>query len=83
MEDQHSCLHEIDLALIAERIERILSIQEEIKAKQREVLTQIFGNGQSGLKTQLSRHGDAIKRQWYALGVIIAGIAGLAFRNLL
>jgi len=42
----------------------------------------ILGNGGPGLKTQLNSHKDAIKRQWWALGIIIVGLAGLAFRSL-
>ena len=81
MPDDHKCLHEIDLALIAERQERSLSLMEEIKTRQQEVLTMIFGNGEPGLKTQLSGNKDAIKRLWWALGVIIVGLAGLLFNS--
>ena len=83
MPDDHKCLHEIDLALIAERQGTMLGLMEDIKVKQNEVLTMIFGNGELGLKTQLNSHKDAIKRQWWALGIIIVGLAGLAFRSLL
>ena len=79
----HSCLHEIDLALISERQNRTLQLMEDIKARQQEVLSMIFGNGEPGLKTQINSHKDAIKRQWWALGIIIVGLAGLAFRSLL
>ena len=82
MPDDHKCLHEIDLALIAERQERSLSLMEEIKTRQQEVLTMIFGNGEPGIKTQLSGNKDAIKRLWWALGFIILGLVGLLFNSM-
>ena len=82
MTDDHKCLHEIDLALIAERQVQSLALMQEIRGKQQEVLSMILGNGEPGLKTQINSHKDAIKRQWWALGVIIAGLAGLAFNSI-
>jgi len=82
MPDDHKCLHEIDLALIAERQERSLSLMEEIKTRQQEVLTMIFGNGEPGLKTEQKRQGYAIKGILWGIGVIIISLVGLAFRSL-
>ena len=82
-DDIHSCLHEIDLALISERQVQSLALMQEIRGKQQEVLSMILGNGEPGLKTQINSHKDAIKRQWWALGIIIVGLAGLAFRSIL
>ena len=82
MPDDHKCLHEIDLALIAERQEIALRLMEDIKAKQNEVLTMIFGNGEPGLKTEQNRQGYAIKGMLWGIGVIIISLVGLAFRSL-
>ena len=79
---EHQCQHEdkfIDLAVMNERIGQILTGQNEIKDAQKQVLGVIFGNGKQGLKTQITRNSDAIKRQWWAIGIVIAGFASLGF----
>ena len=75
MPDDHKCLHEIDLALIAERQERSLSLMEEIKKKQQDVLVQIFGNGKEGLHTKIGKIKTKLNVQW-ALFLFLFGLIG-------
>ena len=71
----HSCLHETAIALIAQNIDTILKNQNEIKSI-------IFGNGKEDLRSIQSRQATMQKIQWWAIGVLIVGLAGLAFRSL-
>jgi len=80
---EHECKHEIDLALMSERIGQILSGQNDIKKTLDKFDTTLNGNGKEGLKTGISRNGDAIKRQWWVLGIILGGLVGLAYKSLL
>ena len=73
---EHDCKHESDIAVIAEKITQILANQIEIKGV-------IFGNGREGLRTKQSRQGTMQKIQWWAIGVIIVGLSGLAFKSIL
>ncbi len=71
----HKCLHEVDLALIAQNIQAILRNQNDIKSI-------IFGNGKEGLRSIQSRQATMQKIQWWAIGVIIIGLSGLAFNSI-
>ena len=73
--NDHSCKHEVDLALIAQNIEVILKNQTDIKSI-------IFGNGKEGLRSIQSRQATMQKIQWWAIGVIIIGLSGLAFNSI-
>ena len=72
----HSCKHEVDLALIAQNIEAILKNQTDIKSI-------IFGNGKEGLRSIQSRQATMQKIQWWAIGVILISIGGIVAKNLL
>ena len=74
-EYDHKCLHEVDLALIAQNIQAILRNQNDIK-------NIIFGNGKEGLRSIQSRQATMQKIQWWAIGVIIIGLSGLAFNSI-
>ena len=74
-EYDHKCLHEVDLALIAQNIQAILRNQNDIKSI-------IFGNGKEGLRSIQSRQATMQKIQWWAIGVIIIGLSGLAFNSI-
>ena len=74
-EYDHKCLHEVDLAIIAENIKQILRNQNEQKSI-------IFGNGKEGLRTIQNRQATMQKIQWWAIGVIILGLSGLAFQSI-
>ena len=74
-EYDHKCLHEVDLAIIAENIKQILRNQNEQKSI-------IFGNGKEGLRSIQSRQATMQKIQWWAIGVIIIGLSGLAFNSI-
>ena len=74
-EYDHKCLHEVDLALIAQNIQTILRNQNDIKSI-------IFGNGKEGLRSIQSRQATMQKIQWWAIGVIIIGLSGLAFNSI-
>ena len=74
MED-HKCLHEIDLALIAERQRQSLALMQEIKKKQNDVLVQIFGNGKEGLHTKIGKIKTKLNVQW-ALFLFLFGLIG-------
>ena len=71
----HSCKHEVDLALMSQNIEAILKNQTDIKSI-------IFGNGKEGIRSIQSRQATMQKIQWWAIGVIILGISGLAFNSI-
>jgi len=72
-EYDHKCLHEVDLALIAQNIQQILKNQTEQKSI-------IFGNGKEGIRSVQARQATMQKIQWWAIGVILLGISGLAFQ---
>ena len=74
-EYDHKCLHEVDLTLIAQNIQAILRNQNDIKSI-------IFGNGKEGLRSIQSRQATMQKIQWWAIGVIIIGLSGLAFNSI-
>ena len=74
-EYDHKCLHEVDLALIAQNIQAILRNQNDIKSI-------IFGNGKEGLRSIQSRQATMQKIQWWTIGVIIIGLSGLAFNSI-
>ena len=71
----HECLHEVDLALIAENIKQILKNQTEQKSI-------IFGNGKEGLRSVQARQAVMQKIQWWAIGAILLGLSGLAFQSI-
>ena len=74
--NDHSCKHEVDLALIAQNIEAILKNQNDIKDI-------IFGNGKEGLRSIQSRQATMQKIQWWAIGLILISIGGIVAKNLL
>ena len=65
---EHDCKHETDLALIAERITQILTMQKEI----RDVVT---GNGKEGLRDAVGRIKTKLNIQW-ALFLFMFGLVG-------
>ena len=70
---EHDCKHEVDLALMGERIEQILKLQEEIKGV-------VMGNGKEGLKTQISRIRTKLAVQW-ALFLALFGLVAFVMRG--
>jgi len=77
------CLHETDLATIATDIAYIKVSQANIEKRQEKVLSLIFGNGKEGVHTMVARNRDAIKRQWWAVSLVIAALVGFAIKNFL
>ena len=75
----HECKHEVDLALIAQNIEQILAGQNDIKQRQKEVLTMILGNGKDGLKTRISKAHTKLNVQW-ALFLALFGLIAYIFQ---
>ena len=89
MED-HKCLHTEDFnQIIADRVQwrndisTIKDSQERLEKRFGRIDKTVFGNGEEGHITKLARHGDAIKRMWWAVGIIIMGLSGLAIRSLM
>jgi len=82
MED-HKCLHEVDFNQIANDISAIKDSQERLEKRFGRIDKTVFGNGEEGHITKLARHGDAIKRMWWAVGIVIMGLSGLAIRSLM
>ena len=80
---EHECNHEVDFALMSERIGQILSGQDDIRSTQREIKGIIFGNGKHGLKTEITRNRDAIKRMWWAVGAVFLALTGLTVQSLM
>ena len=80
---EHDCKHEVDLALMSQKIDQILINQTATDARQDVVNKMIFGNGASGIKTQIARNSDAIKRMWWAVSIVFVGIIGLAVRSII
>ena len=79
---EHECLHEVDVNQITNDIAAIKRSQERLEDRFSRIDTTVIGNGSEGHTTKLARYGDAIKRQWWALGIVIVGLAGLAFKSL-
>ena len=79
---EHECLHEVDLNQITNDIAAIKRSQERLEKRFLRIDGTVFGNGSEGHTVKLARYGDAIKRQWWALGIVIVGLAGLAIRSL-
>ena len=81
----HQCVHpnlDVDLANIAKDIQHIKDSQTRTEEYLEKIDNTVFGNGKEGHTTKIARNRDAIVRQWYALGVIITGLSGLAFWSL-
>ena len=69
----HECKHEVDLALMGERIKEILKLQEEIKGI-------LFGNGKEGLRIQIGKLKTKLNIQW-ALFLAVFGLIALVLRS--
>lgn len=72
---EHSCNHEVDLALLQQNTKEI---QTDIKT----ILESITGNGSPGLKTEVALVKQAINRLWAFLGggvLVIVGCLGIYF----
>ena len=82
-EHEHYCLHEIDFNQLKNDISVIKDSMIRIEKRLDEQGAVIFGNGKEGHATQLARQGDAIKRMWWGIGIIIIGLSGLAIRSLI
>jgi len=72
MTDEHKCLHEVDFAIMAERVE------ENVKDT-KQILTILQGDNGIGLKTEVELLKQDQKRSRWWLKGITAAILGLAF----
>jgi hypothetical protein len=79
----HECLHEVDLALMADRQKRTLDAQEAIQKTLDKIDTTLNGNGKDGLKQRMGKDHTRLNIQWWMIGGIFLGIIGLAIRNLI
>lgn len=70
--EEHRCLHEVDLALIASR-------QEENSKDTKQILKLLQGDNSKGLVTNVALHGASIRRVWWWLGAVSLGILGATF----
>lgn len=70
--EEHKCLHEVDLALMAKEMSQNT---EDTK----EILKLLKGDNSKGLVTRLALQGASIKRAWWWLGGISVAIIGAAF----
>ena len=75
----HECKHEVDLALMSERIKRILDGQKAISQRQQETLDMILGNGKEGLKQRISKAHTKLNVQW-ALFLAVFGLLAYVLR---
>ena len=73
MTEDHTCQHEVDLALMSQHIQQILKLQEEIKGL-------VFGNGKEGLRVQISKLKTKLNIQW-ALFIGVFGLIGWVLRT--
>ncbi len=71
MED-HKCLHEIDLAVMAK------DVNENTKDT-KQILKLLQGDNAKGLVTKVALQAASIQRVWWWLGGISLGILGVAF----
>lgn len=69
---EHKCLHEVDLALMA-------SQQTENTKDTKQILKLLQGNNSEGLVTRVALHAASIKKVWWWLGGISLAILGAAF----
>ena len=60
---EHQCLHETDLALMADRMKVMCDDLKEIKGV-------LLGNGKVGVKTQQELNKASIKRLYWIVGII-------------
>ena len=79
----HECIHTVDFVQLNNDIKAIKDSQLRSEQRLEKIDTTVFGNGRAGHTTQIARHSDAIKRQWWAVGIILVGLAGIAIKNLL
>ena len=68
----HKCLHEVDLALMAQAMKQ--NTQDT-----KEILTLLKGDNSKGLVTKVALLGGSLKRAWWFLAGISMAIIGAAF----
>lgn len=68
---EHECIHETDLALLADRMKVLCDDVKEIKGV-------LVGNGKVGVKTQQELNKQAIKRLYWIIGVGLPLVVGIA-----
>jgi len=72
MMEDHKCLHEVDLALMAQEI-------TENSKDTKQILKLLQGDNAKGLVTKVALHGASIRRVWWWLGGVSLAILGSAF----
>lgn len=70
--EEHKCLHEVDLALMARQ-------QEENTKDTKQILKLLQGDNSKGLVTKVALHAASIRRVWWWLGSVSLAIVGAAF----
>lgn len=68
---EHSCKHEVDLALVQ-------NDTKEIRKGVDRLVKIIEGNGGNGLVTKLTVAEKSLIRAWWAIGIILTCIGGIA-----
>jgi len=69
--ENHSCKHEIDLAILARDM-------ADVKDDTKEILKIIKGDNGQGLVTKVAINRSSIVRLWWLAAMIVGGIASLA-----
>lgn len=70
-QEEHKCIHEVDLAIMAQSQERIESVIKEI-------LKLLKGDNNQGLITKTALLSQSISRMWWWVGGISISIMGIA-----
>ena len=70
------------LAKIEVHLKTIAGVQTDIKKDQDKIFGIIFGNGNDGMKDKLKSALVQLKFQWWAIGLVITGLSGIAFYSL-
>ena len=67
------------LAKIEVHLKNIAGVQTDIKNDQDKIFGIIFGNGDDGMKDKLKSALVQLKFQWWAIGLVLTGLTGIAF----
>ena len=69
--EKHKCLHETDLALMAQEV-------KENRTDTKQILKLLQGDNSKGLVTEVALQGASLKKVWWWVGGISLAILGAA-----